>query len=135
MLTKSTYGFKLSTSLPVEEAQAKVADALKEQGFGILTQINVQETLAQKIEVDIEKYVILGVCNPYLAYDALLIDLDVGLLLPCNVILYEDELTGHTVISIVDPVATIQAINNQKLATIASDARECLEKAFAKIIL
>lgn len=135
MLTKSTYGFKLDTSLPVEDAQVKVADALKEQGFGILTQIDVQATLTQKIEVDIDKYVILGVCNPYLAYDAILTDPDVGLLLPCNVILYEDEVTGRTVISIVDPVVSIQAFDDPDLAEIANDARECLEKAFAAIDL
>ena len=91
MVTETGYGLSKRLSAPYEEALQKVKDALKEEGFGVLTEIDVRETLREKLNADFRKYDIIGACNPPLAYRALQAELPVGLLLPCNVIIYEED--------------------------------------------
>lgn len=118
---------KLDTSF--DDARERVTAALAEQGFGILTRIDVKETLKKKIDVDFRRYEILGACNPRLAHAALSHDLQVGTLLPCNVVVYEDD-DGGAVIWAVDPHAMIPG-DAPEVRRIADEARERLAKAIA----
>lgn len=122
-----SYYFSKKSPLGFEEAIEKVTDALKNEGFGILTKIDVKETLKMKLDVDIHSYIILGACNPPFAYQALQVEDKVGIMLPCNVIVQEKE--NGTEISAVDPVVSMQAIDNPKLGKIAKEIRERLHKA------
>ncbi len=121
------YGMRTRVNLPYEEAVEKVTAALKEQGFGILTTIDVRDTLKQKLDVDFRKYVILGACNPPLAHRALTTEHEIGLLLPCNVIVYEDD--GGSVVAAADPIAMMGVVQNEALSAVARDARDRLERA------
>jgi uncharacterized protein (DUF302 family) len=127
------YGFGTTLDAPYEEAVEKVTAALKTQGFGVLTQIDVQATLKQKLNVDHRRYVILGTCNPPLAHRALQAEPEVGLLLPCNVIVYEGDRDGESVVSIVDPLAMMQASDNPELASVAAQAEEKLRQVVAAL--
>jgi len=124
MRSTTEYGFAVRLNVPYDEAVRQVTAALKEEGFGVLTEIDVQATLRQKLDVDFRRFVILGACNPPLAYRALQADLDVGLLLPCNVVVYEDG--TDSVVSIIDPVAMLGVIENPALRPVADEAREKL---------
>ena len=126
-----SYAYRANLSLSYEQAVQKVTEALKEQGFGVLTEIDVEATLKQKLDVDFRKYVILGACNPPLAYRALNTELEIGLLLPCNVIVYEEE--GESVVSILDPIAMLSVANNPGLDPIAHEARERLQRVVAAL--
>lgn len=121
------YGIRVKVGIPYEEAVERVTAALKEEGFGILTTIDVKETLKQKLDVDFRKYVILGACNPPLAYQALTAEREIGLLLPCNVIVYEED--GGAVIAAADPIAMLGIVENEALDLVAREARERLERA------
>jgi uncharacterized protein (DUF302 family) len=121
------YGFGLHLDLSFEEAMAQTRAALKEQGFGVLTEIDVQQTLREKLGVAFQRYVILGACNPSLAHQALEAELDIGLLLPCNVILYDDG--SGTTVKVMDPQAALGLVDNPTLAPVAAAARTCLERA------
>jgi uncharacterized protein (DUF302 family) len=103
-----------------------VAAALKEEGFGILTEIDVKATLKKKLDADFRKYVILGACNPPLAHRALSAELEIGLLLPCNVIVYEED--DGSVVSIVDPISMLGVVESPELEPVASEARARLER-------
>jgi uncharacterized protein (DUF302 family) len=127
------YGFSTRLNVPYEAAIEKVTAALKEQGFGVLTQIDVRETLKQKLGVDHRRYIILGACNPPLAYRALQAEPEIGLLLPCNVIVYEGEGEEESVVSIVDPLAMMQVSANAALAEIAAEAQARLKKVVAAL--
>jgi uncharacterized protein (DUF302 family) len=127
------YGFGTTLNVPYEEAVEKVTAALKTQGFGVLTQIDVQATLKQKLNVDHRRYVILGACNPPLAHRALQAEPGVGLLLPCNVIVYEGDRDGESVVSIVDPLVMMQVSDNPELAAVATQAEEKLKKVVAAL--
>jgi uncharacterized protein (DUF302 family) len=127
------YGFGTTLNVPYEEAVERVTAALKTQGFGVLTQIDVQATLKQKLNVDHRRYVILGACNPPLAHRALQAEPGVGLLLPCNVIVYEGERDGESVVSIVDPLVMMQVSDNPELAAVATQAEEKLKKVVAAL--
>jgi uncharacterized protein (DUF302 family) len=127
------YGFGTTLNVPYEEAVEKVTTALKTQGFGVLTQIDVQATLKQKLNVDHRRYVILGACNPPLAHRALQAEPGVGLLLPCNVIVYEGDKDGESVVSIVDPLVMMQVSDNPELAAVATQAEEKLKKVVAAL--
>ena len=115
------YSFRKRTRLSYEEAIASVTAALKEEGFGILTEIDVQATFKKKLDVEFPRYIILGACNPHLAHQALNIDEEIGLLLPCNVIVYEGE--EGTTISIVDPQAMLGVVPGNELNPVAEEAR------------
>jgi uncharacterized protein (DUF302 family) len=120
------YEFRTHINLPFEQAVEKVTAALKEEGFGVLTEIDVKATLGKKLGVDFRKYVILGACNPSLAHEALNAQLEIGLLLPCNVIVYEEN--GASVASIVDPIAMLGVVENPALNPVAGEARTRLQR-------
>ena len=120
--TSIDYGMRTHLNAPYETAIEQVTTALKAEGFGVLTTIDVKATLKQKLDVDFRRYVILGACNPPLAHRALSTELEIGLLLPCNVIVYEDESGAGSVVSIVDPQAMLGAGINPALAPVADEA-------------
>ena len=125
-------GIRAVLSVPYEQAVQRVTEALKVEGFGVLTEIDVQDTLKQKIGADFRRYVILGACNPPLAHRALSADLDVGLLLPCNVVVYEEG--GRSVVVAVDPLAMLGVLaGNPEVADVAREARAKLERVIASL--
>ena len=119
-------GFQSTINLPYEAALEKVTAALKAEGFGILTSIDVKETMKKKLDVDFRKYTILGACNPPLAHKALTARPDVGLLLPCNVIVYEEG--AGTVVNIIDPMSMTEFIQDPALDLVADEARNRLKR-------
>ena len=121
-----SYYFSKKSALGFEEAIEKVTEVLKSEGFGILTEIDVKETLKKKLDVDFRPYKILGACNPSFAYQALQAEDKVGIMLPCNVIVQEKE--NGVEIAVVDPVASMQAIENPKLGEIANEIRQRLHR-------
>jgi uncharacterized protein (DUF302 family) len=124
-----SYGFGVTVTLPYEKALARVRAALKEQGFGVLTEIDVKETMKAKLDVEFRPYVILGACNPPLAHRALSADLGIGLLLPCNVIVYDNGDNSSTV-EVMDPEAALGLVgDNPAIAEVAAEARTRLRKA------
>ena len=126
------YAFTTVLSTSYEDAISKVTDALKEEGFGVLTEIDVQATLKKKLGIDFRKYVILGACNPPYAYRTLQTDLDVGLLLPCNVIVYETD-GKKAYVSALNPVSALEVIKNKELRKIAEEVSEKLERVVSKV--
>lgn len=120
------YGFSKTVDMPYEQAIEKVTAELKKEGFGVLSSIDVKETLKQKINVDFKKYTILGACNPPIAHKALLEEEELGLLLPCNVIVYEKE--GETRVSIFDPMVMTWIIENDQMKPIATEVQERLQR-------
>lgn len=129
---KEHYGLVVHLDAPYEEAIARTTAALQTEGFGVLTEIDVKETMRKKLDVDFRKYVILGACNPKLAHQALTAEPELGLLLPCNVIVYEADEGGSTV-SIVDPVQLLGVARNPALQPIAGEVRERLERVAASL--
>ena len=126
------YHSKLLTNVTFDEVIAKVTDVLKEEGFGILTEIDIKATLKKKLDVDFYNYKILGACNPPFAYKALLAENKIGTMLPCNVIVQE-KVEGEVEVSAVDPVASMQAIENKELHNIAIEIRDRLQKVIEKL--
>ena len=122
------FGIQRTFDRSFDEVLAQVPEALKTQGFGVLTEIDVQATLKKKLDVDFRRYRILGACNPPFAHRALQHSLDVGMLLPCNVIVYETD-DGKTVVSAVDPMQTMAAQAEPGLRPIAEQVREKLRLA------
>jgi uncharacterized protein (DUF302 family) len=121
------YHFTTSVSYPFDDAVVRVTEALKTEGFGVLTQIDVQSTLKHKLDVDFRRYRILGACNPESAWRALLAEPYIGTMLPCNVVVQETE-TGQVEVSAIDPVASMQAVQNPELARIAGEIRSKLQR-------
>jgi uncharacterized protein (DUF302 family) len=121
-----SYYFSKKLAWGFEEAIEKVTEALKSEGFGVLTEIDVNETLKKKLDVDFRPYKILGACNPPFAYKALQAEDKVGLMLPCNVIVQAKE--NGVEIAAVDPVASMQAIDNPELGEIANEIRLMLHR-------
>ena len=119
-------GFECKLNLPYEQVLEKVTDALKVEGFGVLTSIDVKDTMKKKLDVDFRKYSILGACNPPLAHKSLSARPDVGLLLPCNVIVYEEG--DGTMINIIDPLSMGQLIQDPMLDEVAEQARQRLQR-------
>jgi uncharacterized protein (DUF302 family) len=112
--------------MPYETALEKITEALKVEGFGILTNIDIKETMKKKLDVDFRKYTILGACNPPLAHKALTARPDAGLLLPCNVIVYEEGDT--TIVNIIDPMSMTNFIQDPALEAVADEARQRLKR-------
>ena len=121
------YAFSTLLDISYEEAVSKVIEALKEEGFGVLTEIDVKSTLKKKLNVDFRKYVIFGACNPPYAHRTLQADLDVGLLLPCNVIIYETD-DKKAYVSALNPVSALEIINSDELRKIAGEVSEKLKR-------
>jgi uncharacterized protein (DUF302 family) len=126
------YYFSKTVTGSFENAIQKVTEALKAEGFGILTEIDIKATLKKKLDVDFYNYKILGACNPPFAYKALLAEDKIGTMLPCNIIIQE-RVTGQVEISAVDPVASMQAIENKELGDIASEIRARLQKVIKEL--
>lgn len=123
-------GMRTALNLPYAEAVQQTTDALKAEGFGVLSQIDMQATLKQKLDVDFRRYVILGACNPPLAHRALSANLDVGLLLPCNVTVYEEG--DGSVVTVVDPVEMLVGLNGDPVThEVAVEARARLQRVLA----
>jgi uncharacterized protein (DUF302 family) len=120
------YTYKKSIPLRYVNTVAKVKEELKKEGFGVLTEIDVKQTLKAKLDVDFEDYIILGACNPPLAYQALIAERDIGVLLPCNVIVYVQD--GKTFVSAVLPTVQLGKVGNPKLLPIAEQVEEKLKK-------
>ncbi len=120
------YGFNKTTDYTFEQAIDKVTEELKKEGFGVLTTINVKETLKKKLDVDFKNYTILGACNPPFAHKSLLAEEELGLLLPCNVIVYEKD--NKTIISAFDPNIMTQIIDNPTLKSVAEEVKNKLQK-------
>ena len=126
------YYFSKTVTLSFEDAIEKVLAELKKEGFGVLTDIDVKQTLKKKLDVDFKKYRILGACNPPVAYKALQVEDKIGTMLPCNVIVQEiDE--GHVEVAAIDPVASMQAISNPALKDVAETVRGKLKKVIENI--
>jgi len=125
------YGFSKTVDLPFEQTIEKVTAELKKEGFGVLTSIDVKDTLKQKINVDFKKYTILGACNPPIAHKALQEEEEIGLLLPCNVIVYEKD--GKTRVSIFDPMVMTWIMENDQMKPIATEVQEKLQRVLEAI--
>ena len=123
----ASFGIQKTLDIDFDDALAKVPEALKAEGFGVLTEIDVKATLKKKIDVDFRRYRILGACNPPFAHKALQHSLDVGMLMPCNVIVYETD-DGKTVVSAVDPMQTMAAQGDADMAPLAEAVQQKLQK-------
>jgi uncharacterized protein (DUF302 family) len=127
-----SYYFSITLPVGFDEALRRTAEALKSQGFGIITEIDVKETLAKKLGVDFRSYKILGACNPALAHQALMLEDKVGTMLPCNVVV-QDAGGGKTEIAAIDPVASMAAIDNPRLKQAAEVVRDRLKTVIASL--
>lgn len=133
-MTMDDLGIRVHLDLPYEEAIERVTAALKEEGFGILTHVDVKDTLKQKLGVDFRRYAILGACNPPLAHRAFVTEVEIGLLLPCNVIVYEDDDGQGSEVSIIDPISMLGMGGiNPKLAPVGHEAAERLRRVRADL--
>ena len=129
---KPTYGLAVNLASSFEDAIARVKEAFKEEGFGALTEMNVQQTLHDKIAFRMDPYTILGMCNPVLASRAITAEPNIGLLLPCNVLI---ALRGDLVqVSALDPLFMVSMTGNEALAPIAQEARERIDRALARLV-
>ena len=128
---RTHYGFGVKLDVPYAEAVKRTKAALKEQGFGVLTEIDVRQTLKEKRGIDFRPYVILGACNPPLAERALMAETDIGLLLPCNVIVYEDG--NGSVVAAMDPQPVLGLVDNSALEPLAAEVRQRLQTALDQV--
>ena len=128
----TNYGFSKVVNLGYDKAIEKVTEELKKEGFGILTEIDVKETLKKKLDVDFKPYKILGACNPPFAYKALQSEEQIGLMLPCNVIVYVND-DNKTVVAAIDPIASMQAVKNESLGEVAETIQGKLKKVIEKL--
>lgn len=127
------YGIGVTLDLPYDVAVERTREALAKEGFGVLTEIDVKATLKKKLDVDVTPYVILGACNPSLAHRALAVERDIGLLLPCNVVVYAADEPGRTVVAALDPLEALALTGNEAVRPIAQEARSRLERALAAV--
>ena len=125
------YGFSKTTDYTFDQAIEKVTEELKKEGFGVLTTIDVKDTLKKKIDVDFKKYTILGACNPKLAHGALQVEEELGLLLPCNVIVYEKN--EKTVVSIFDPLVMTVVVDNPEMKLVAEEVKSKLKRVLEAV--
>jgi len=130
-MREHSYGITVQTELSVEEAEQRVREALAAEGFGILTEIDIAAVLDEKIGVKRPPYKILGACNPKLANQALGAEIEIGLLLPCNVIIYEED--GATVVGAMEPRTMSELTGNEGLREVAEQARSALVKALSAL--
>jgi uncharacterized protein (DUF302 family) len=133
MQNTTGYGFGATVNLPYDAAVERTRAALAEEGFGVLTEIDVRATLKKKLDVDFRPYIILGACNPPLAHRALTAEREIGLLLPCNVIVYAADEDGQSVVSVMDPEAALSLTGNAAVAPLAAEVRSRLERMLAAV--
>lgn len=131
MNTDMSYYFAKPTAYSFDEAIARVTEELKKEGFGVLTEIDVKETLKKKLEVDFRRYKILGACNPLFAYQALQVEEHIGAMLPCNIVVQENA--NGVEVAAVDPMASMAGVKNDKLAGIANEVRQKLQKVINNV--
>ena len=132
-MEETRYGMRVVVPLAYEQAVERASEALKAEGFGVLTTIDVKQTLKQKLDRDFRKYVILGACNPTLADRALHTELEIGLLLPCNLIVYETE-PGRSVVAAMAPIAALGIVGkNAELESVAREADQRLRRALTSL--
>ncbi|HUE90219.1 MAG TPA: DUF302 domain-containing protein [Vicinamibacterales bacterium] len=130
---ETTYGLRVQVPLGYDQTVQKTTAALKEEGFGVLTTIDVKETLKQKLDVDFRRYVILGACNPPLAHRALQSEIDIGLLLPCNVVVYEEG-PSSSVVAAMAPLSMVGLVgDNPGVAAVAREADDRLRRALTSL--
>jgi uncharacterized protein (DUF302 family) len=127
-----SYYFSKTINASFEQALEKVMDELQKEGFGILTEIDVKETLKKKLDVDFRRYKILGACNPPFAYRALQVENNIGTMLPCNVVVQEIT-AGEIEVSAIDPIASMQAVQNPQLVSVAAQVQGKLQKVIEKL--
>jgi len=127
------YGMSRTVRLRYEEALARTREALAAEGFGVLTEIDVAATLRKKLGVEFRPYIILGACNPPLAHQALQAELDIGLLLPCNVVVYTAGDPAETVVAALDPVEALSLSGNEAVQPIAREVRERLQRVLKQV--
>jgi uncharacterized protein (DUF302 family) len=132
MTAATATGLKRELGTTFEDTLEKVAEALKTEGFGVLTEIDVRDTLRKKLDVDFRRYRILGACNPPFAHQALETDLEAGLSMPCNVIVYQGD-AGETVVAAIDPTKTVAAAGDPELAKLAETLKQKLERVLARL--
>ena len=123
---RSKYGYSRTIDVSYSEAVARAREALKAEGFGVLCEIDIKEKLKEKLDVDFRNYIILGACNPALAYQSLQEEINIGLLLPCNVIIYEQD--GRSVVSAVDAARMLSVVGNPRLESTANQVNEKLRR-------
>ena len=134
MIAQTTrYGIGTTVPLDYEQAVARTKEALAAEGFGVLAEIDVAATLKKKLDVDFRPYVILGACNPPLAHRALTAERDIGLLLPCNVVVYADDAPGRSVVVALDPVEALRLTENEAIAPVADEVRQRLVRVLEAI--
>jgi len=129
MSTTTRYGIRRTVRLPYETAVTRIREELQKEGFGVLTEIDVRATLKKKLDVDFRPYVILGACNPPIAHQALTAERDIGLLLPCNVIVYQGDDAATSVVAVLDPVEQLSLAGRSDIRPLAEQVREKLSRA------
>lgn len=127
------YAISTTVDLPYDVAVERTREALGAEGFGVLTEIDVRATLKQKLDVDFRPYIILGACNPPLAHTALTAERDIGLLLPCNVIVYAADEPGRSVVAAMDPVEALALSGNDDIRPLAAEVRSRLERVLTAL--
>ncbi len=131
-MNETRYGMRVELPVSYEEAVEKATAALKTEGFGVLTTIDVKQTIKQKLDKDFRKYVILGACNPPIAYQALSAETDIGLLLPCNLVVYETT-PGRSAVAAVAPLVTLGRVGNEALGPLGAEVDAKLRRVMAVI--
>lgn len=129
-MLKTQYGYQITTDLSYDDAIAKATEELKKEGFGILTEIDVSKTLKQKIDLDFRRYIILGACNPHFASQMLQEEIEIGLLMPCNVIVYEGD-DKQTVVSFLSPKTMLEITGRDDLKSVADQVEEIIARVAA----
>lgn len=134
MIEQTTrYGIGTTVALEYGRAVERTREALSAEGFGVLTEIDVAATLKKKLDVAFRPYIILGACNPPLAYRALTAERDIGLLLPCNVVVYADDIPGQSVIAVMDPVEALQLSGNEQIRPLAEEVKARLTRVLEAV--
>jgi len=132
-IATSTYAIKRELSISFDEADARVREELQKEGFGVLTEIDVTATMKKKLDVDFRPYRILGACNPPLAYQALTEEIDIGLLLPCNLVVYEGDTPGTSVVAALDPKLQLAVSGRDDIGPLADEVKARLERVVAAL--
>ncbi len=128
------YGFSLEVPLPYDRAVERAREELAKEGFGVLTEIDVKATMKKKLDVEFRPYIILGACNPPLAHQALSALPDIGLLLPCNVIVYATDDPGRSLVAVIDPVTQLEITGDEQIRPIAEQVRGKLERVLRGMV-